>query len=262
MQFDEFNKEIIQTLVKSKVIGSTIIFFDTTESTMDEARYLARNNYPEGAIVVANQQTSGRGRFERAWISPPDVNLYMSIVLRPKAEHINQMAMMSSLALAKIITNVVKNKRISIKWPNDVKIDNKKVAGILIESYFGSDAQSSHSIIGIGINVNFDTEQNPDIANLATSILNETGGIFPRAKLLQMVLSEMENLYLDVTNDKPIIEDWLSFLDTVGNRVEIKWGESRYEGHAESVDKDGSLLLRLDDGSVKVLPAGEVTLRN
>ena len=262
MPFDEFNKEIIQALLRPRVFGSTIMFFDTIESTMDEARSLAKNGCEEGVLVVANQQTSGRGRFERVWISPPDVNLYMSIVLRPKAEHLHQMAMMSSLALAKIITIAVKNKRVSVKWPNDVRINNKKVAGILIESYFGNDAQPNYSIIGVGVNVNFDTEQNPDIANLATSILNETGGAFPRAKLLQMVLSEMENLYLDVINDKPIIEDWLSFLDTIGNRIEIKWGESRYEGYAENVDKHGSLLLRLDDGSIKILPAGEVSLRN
>ena len=261
MSYDHLSEEIIKDGLSTSLLGRRVVYFRITESTMDDARTAAQDNAPEGTLVVAEEQTVGRGRFQRTWVSPPGVNLYFSLLLRPGPDHASQLTMMASLALARVLCRLAQESgEVTIKWPNDVRMGGKKIAGILVESSLANEGTDSFSIIGMGVNINFDPGEYPDISDIATSLQRELGHPIPRLHLLTAIMGEMEELYLAIKQGGSVREEWASFLDTLGNQVRVAWGEQVYEGYAQSVDEDGSLVLRLSDGSLQTLAAGEVTL--
>ena len=259
---DPLSSEIVLKALRTSILGSRVDFFPTTTSTMDEARRAALDGAPEGTLALAEEQTQGRGRFQRTWVSPPGANLLFSLVLRPGLEASSQLSMMSSLALATALGRLVPTpSQVSIKWPNDVRVGGRKIGGILIEgSASAAEGSKGFAIVGMGVNVNFDPGDYPEIRDIATSLRRELGHPFPRLDLLTAVLEEMESLYVGITKGDSVRERWASLLDTVGRRIQVASGDAVYEGYAEGVDNDGSLLMRRDDGSVQVLAAGEVTL--
>jgi BirA family biotin operon repressor/biotin-[acetyl-CoA-carboxylase] ligase len=262
MPSDHLSEEIIKSGLSTSLLGRPVIHFRTIGSTMDEARKAALDNAPEGTLVVAEEQTAGRGRFQRTWVSPPDVNLYFSLILRPGPDYASQMTMMASLALAKAIRRLAtENTRITIKWPNDVHISRRKIGGILIESSLAEQGRLNFSIVGMGVNVNFDPVEYPDIKDVATSLQRELGYPVPRLHILRAIMEEMEDLYQAIRQGGSVREEWALLLDTLGHQVRVAWGEQVVEGYAQGVDEDGSLVLRLPDGSLQTLAAGEVTLR-
>jgi len=229
---------------------------------MDDARKAAYDNAPEGTLVVAEEQTVGRGRFQRTWVSPPGGNIYLSLLLRPGPYYASQLTMMASLALVRAIRRTIPDKtNVTIKWPNDVRISGMKIAGILVESSLALEGTDNFSIIGMGVNVNFDPGEYPDIKDTATSIQRELGYPIQRVQLLGAIMEEMEELYLFIKQGGSVREEWASLLDTIGHKVRVAWGDQVYEGYAQGVDDDGGLVLRLADGSIQALAAGEVTLR-
>ncbi len=259
---DHLSEEIIKGGLSTSLLGRRVAYLRTTGSTMDEARKAALDNAPEGTLVVAEEQTAGRGRFQRTWVSPPGVNLYFSLILRPGPDHASQLTMMASLALARALRRLTpETTQITIKWPNDVRMGGKKIGGILIESSLAEEGPHNFSIIGMGVNVNFDPGEYPDIKDIATSLQRELGHPVPRVQLLRAIMEEMEELYSAIKQGGSVREEWSSLLDTLGHQVRVAWGEQVYEGYAQGVDEDGGLLLRLSDGSLQTLAAGEVTLR-
>jgi BirA family biotin operon repressor/biotin-[acetyl-CoA-carboxylase] ligase len=258
---DHLDEESIKRCLSTSILGCRIAYLHTTGSTMDDARKAAQDNAPEGTLVVAEEQTVGRGRFQRTWVSPPGGNIYLSLLLRPGLDYASQLTMMASLALVRAIRRIIMDKsEVTIKWPNDVRIGGMKIAGILVESSLALEGTDNFSIIGMGVNVNFDPGEYVDIKDTATSIQRELGHPIPRVQLLRAIMEEIEGLYMSIKQGGSVREEWASLLDTLGHQVRVAWGEQVYEGYAQGVDDDGGLVLRLADGSLQALAAGEVTL--
>ena len=259
---DPIDSESIRAGLTTTVMGCRVDYLPSTRSTMDDARRAAAEGAPDGTLIVADEQSAGRGRFQRIWVSPPGVNLYLSLLLRPSPEVASQLSMMAPLALARALRRVAAGRggAVTIKWPNDVRMGGRKIGGILIESSLGQDGAEGFSIVGIGVNVNFDPADHPEIRDIATGLLGELGRHVPRVELLSALMEETEELYLALGQGISVREEWALLLDTLGQRVRVTWGDTVYEGIAEGVDDGGGLLLRLADGGIVSLSAGEVTL--
>ena len=258
-------KSIVSVMLRqglyTRVIGRRVVHFQRLSSTMDEAAREARQGAEDGTVIVAEAQTAGRGRFQRSWVSDAG-NLYLSIVLRPSLQVLPYVSIMSGVAVARAIRKAT-GLRPTIKWPNDVRIHGKKVCGILVENAIRGD-NVDYAVVGIGVNVGFDPTTVEELSDIAISLNAAAGKPVDRPTLLTYLLQEMDNLYIALRQAhepaaQDIIEDWRSLLDTLGTQVEVRWGPEVYSGCAQDVDGLGNLLLRLADGSVATLPAGEVT---
>ncbi len=223
---------------------------------MDVARAEAIAGAPHGAVVFAEEQTAGRGRFGRRWVSPAGKNLYLTIILRPDAGRLRGLSMVVPLALCRAIESVTPLRPV-IKWPNDVLVDGRKLAGVLIEGE-SSGGELLYALAGIGLNVN-DPIDDPEIAGIATSLSRETSEETPREKVLAALLNELEGAYGASPAD--LHSEWRSRIATLGQSVRLTFRDEVYEGTAEDVDDEGSLILRLADGTQKTFEAGEVSLR-
>jgi len=241
----------------TRFVGQRVIYYPSLTSTMEVAKQEARLGAVEGTVIVAGEQTIGRGRRKRAWLSPKG-NIALSIILYPSADYLPNLIMLSSLAVVYSIESITGLKP-QLKWPNDALIKGKKVCGILIESGVRR-SKVDYAVIGIGINTNLRLVDFPEIS--ATSLSGELGREVPCLDLIRRLLVEVEKLYLALLSGEPIYEQWRDRLVTLGRRVQVNWGKTRYEGIAESVARDGSLLLRCSDGSLAKIVAGDVTLRN
>ena len=245
--------------LETRFVGQRVIYYPTLTSTMEVARQEAQQGTAEGTVIIADQQTAGKGRMERVWLSPRG-NIAVSIILYPSLAHLPSLIMLASLAVVHGIEAATGLKS-QIKWPNDVLIDGKKVCGILIES----DVQGNtvnYTIIGIGINVNLRLADFPEILPIATSLSDELRRDVSRLSVIRCLLVEMERLYLALSAGGSIYPEWRDSLVTLGKRVRATTGDTVYEGVAESVDRDGSLLLRGLDGSLTRIVVGDVTLRD
>jgi BirA family biotin operon repressor/biotin-[acetyl-CoA-carboxylase] ligase len=263
----------------TRVVGNRIAYFRHLSSTMDEAVRRAQEGVKEGAVILAEEQTAGRGRFGRAWVSQPG-NLYLSIVLRPSLQALQYLSLLSGVAVLRAIRKTT-GLEPTIKWPNDLRLGSRKVCGILVENAV-QDNSVQYAIVGIGINVSIAPSTSYGLANIATSLNAESGREIDRGILLKNLLHEMDSIYLplrlqstpalqqdrnDVTGPAMLgpgleqaVNEWRDHLETLGTHVEVRWHDDLYTGFAEDVDKVGNLMLRQGDGTLSVLPAGEVTL--
>jgi len=221
------------------------------------ARQEARRGALEGTAVVADEQTAGRGRLKRTWLSPKG-SLALSVILYPSLANLPSLIMLASLAVVHAI-EAVTGLWSQIKWPNDVLVGGRKVCGILIESSVRGKVVD-YAVIGIGINVNLRLADFPEIESMATSLSDELGSPVPRLGLVRRLLVEMERLYLALQAGGSVYEEWRDRLVTLGQRVRVKSWASVYEGVAESVGRDGSLHLRHPDGRLSKIVAGDATL--
>lgn len=253
----ELNPARVSRALSHRVIGSRIVHHRIVGSTMDEARDLAESGEPEGVVVATEEQSAGRGRFDRVWVSPRSQNLHLTALLRPTAAQLPFVNMAATLATAHAASRFC-DAQATVKWPNDVRVGGRKIAGILIETA-ASDRGLAYALVGIGLNVNFDPADHPEIADLATSIRRETGRPTDRSAVLETLLARFDDLYAEVRRGKSLTARWAAALDTLGRRVRLDWQGSEVEGLAESVDERGNLVLRLADGSAFTAVAGEVT---
>lgn len=245
--------------LRTRYIGRNIIYLPIATSTMDIAKEESHRRAPEGTIALADEQTKGRGRMGRKWHTPPGQGILVSLLLRPDDLSMPQLNMLSALAVARSIEKVTGLKP-SIKWPNDIILEGKKVSGILIESEVEEERVTS-AVVGIGINVNMDPQDFPDIATTATSLKMLLQETVSREKLLLAFLEEMESLYQSLRHGDNIPRLWRSRLNTLGRNVRILSGDTEDAGYAEGVEDDGTLLLRHPDGTLVRYIAGEVSLR-
>ncbi len=256
---DSLSPATITSNLGTRFIGQRVIYYPSLMSTMDVARREAQQQAAEGTVVIADEQTAGRGRGKRVWLSPKG-SISLSIVLYPDAVSLPFLIMLASLAVVHSIEAVTGLKS-QVKWPNDVLINGRKVCGILIESDVRKNIVG-YAIIGIGVNVNFRLCDFPEISPIATSLSDELGRGVSRLDIIRQLLVEIERLYLILQAGGSIYDEWRDSLVTLGKRVRVKWGKIMYEGIAESVTRDGSLLLRRSDGSLTKVVAGDVTLRD
>lgn len=253
----DLNIAALESALAHRIVGGRILHYDCIGSTMDEARRLIQQGAAEGAVVIAEEQTAGRGRFNRSWVSPRSENLSFSVVLMPTASQLPYMNMAATLSVAQTLADCG-GLQPTIKWPNDVRIDGRKICGILIETAIESD-QTVCAIIGIGLNINFDPSMYAEIAHTSTSLYCETGRKHNRTPVLQSLLEHLDDEYRTVRQGGSLTHRWASQLDTLGRKVQLKWQGGVIEGVAESVDERGNLLVRQDDGSLYTAAAGEVT---
>ncbi len=247
----------IQADLACSVVGRRIHYYQVVGSTMDIARDLAHDGEREGAVVIAEEQNKGRGRFDRAWVSPPGLNLYMTALLRPEPEQLPYMNMAAALAVFDTVAQFAQLPP-ATKWPNDIRIGGKKLSGILIETEFDGD-RLAHALVGIGLNVNLDVSGYPEIADTATSLRSAAGREFDRSDVLHSLLKNLDAWYARVKAGKSLTKDWAATLETLGKQVELRWREQVVEGLAESVDEQGNLTLLRPDGDRVTVVAGEVT---
>lgn len=252
----------IQALLHNKLIGTKIFAFNQLSSTNDSIRRLARNHEAEGAVVIADAQTRGRGRHRREWLSPPGKGLWLSVLLRPTVyqSRLGLISLLSALAVAESIAKET-GIETQLKWPNDVLLNSKKVCGILIESESQNGSPACLSL-GIGINVNQTANDFPEaIRNRATSLFLEAGRRYSRAQLLVSVLHELEKFYQLFLNGRHelIRTAWMKRCVHLNQQVKIVCGNLILVGAFEEIDRAGEIILRTNEGEVRRLQAGEVT---
>ena len=257
----------VQSALKTHAIGHPICYYPVVGSTMDEARRLAEQGMPEGTVVLADEQTAGRGRFQRNWWAPAGSSLLLSLVFRPPfpPRRAHQLTMVCSLAVCDAIASVT-GMRAAVKWPNDVLIGGRKVCGILAELDLGDGVHGSDvfrfAVVGIGVNVNVDLRHAPCLMAPATSLAMETRHSVSRVDLLVALLAGIEERYLALCAGRSCTQEWAGRLDTLGQRVQVCDGTERLYGLAAGVEENGALLLWLADGSTRRVLAGDVTLRS
>ena len=254
----ELSAAAITAGLKTTLIGQKINYYHSLPSTMDAARREILHGAAAGTVIIAGEQTKGRGRRQRTWLTPAG-NIALSIILYPDIKALPYLIMIASLAAAQSIETDTGVKT-QIKWPNDILIDGMKVCGILSENEVKGN-KISFSIIGIGINIDLNVADYAEIADTAASLKSEPGKGDLRVQLIRSLLNEFERLYLQLPDGKSIFEAWRERLVTLGQKVKATTGNQIIEGTAESVDANGALAIRQSDGMLTKVVAGDVTLR-
>lgn len=251
----------IKPILKTKWIGKTIHYFHTLDSTNSKAYQLALNGAEEGELVIAELQEKGRGRIERQWFSPPHLNLYLSVILRPNIppHQASLITLMAAVATADAIQNFSGLFPL-IKWPNDILLRDRKVAGLLNE--IRSETDRIHFVIlGIGVNLNMGEKVLPkEIRAIATSLMIEMGRTISRKTFFQSLLLELERWYtifLKQGSDV-ILKAWRDRAQIEGRRVKVTSFGETLVGMAVDIDSDGALILETEGGRRKRIVAGDV----
>lgn len=242
--------------LRKGTFGKDLYYFEKLESTNVTAGELAQQNAAEGTVVLANEQTGGKGRMDRAWFSPPDLNLYFSVILRPDSLRLHYLPFLAALSLHDTLKHLGVDA--DIKWPNDVLVEGKKLSGILMQT---STEQSGlrYAILGMGINVNI--PQFPaELAETATSMAIEMDAHIARESVLASVLLEFERPYakmndLEWTDLCSELERSSTYLR--GCPVRVKEHDRILEGTTAGLDEFGGLILETAQGD-KIVYAGDV----
>ncbi len=245
----------------TEILGGEIISYAQTSSTNDVALDLAAKGMREGTLVVAENQTDGRGRRKRKWLSPTGTSVLASIILRPTimARETHIITLISAAAVAQAIRSVTKLPA-AIKWPNDVIIGGKKVSGVLTEMRTERE-RVKFLVVGIGVTANIPRSRLPaEIRNNATSLSAELGRNVSRIGLLQEILRQLEQRYVRLKNHRidDLMDDWKSMSATIGCQVQVNLSRRIVRGYAVDIDKTGALLVRVDTEHILRITADDV----
>jgi BirA family biotin operon repressor/biotin-[acetyl-CoA-carboxylase] ligase len=224
---------------------------------MDIARELAADPTAHGAVVLADEQTAGRGRRGRPFYSPPGDNLYFTVVLRVAPVQASVLTLAVPLAAVEGVRIYCPSA--AIKWPNDVWIGERKCCGMLIDAE--SNGAEITALVGIGINVNGDPGQNPELAGIATSLALARGDVIPREILIAAVLNNLESNLAEAPES--LVDRYRQASNTVGRMVRVApTAGPAFEGFAEDIDARGALVVRRTDGAIVAVEAADVSLRH
>jgi len=257
------NIENIRKLLISGIVGKNLIYYETVKSTNSLLFELADNNLEDGSVLIADTQTGGKGRLGRSWFSPKGVNLYFSVLLRPEVSPQNSavFTFLASLALAETLDEL--NISCRIKWPNDILIGNKKVAGVLTE--MKNDGNSLNFIvIGIGLNINLSKELIDDnlkvISDSVTSLSIESGRNLNREEIAAKVIINLDKYYLKFINEgiNSIVAAWVTRWGMLNENVSVKVDKEIINGIARKVDTYGYLYIEDADGRLNKIIAGDL----
>lgn len=259
---DKLILEEIDGALTTKFIGRNIYHYYSIESTNSRAKEVAIED-EEGTLVMAEEQTAGKGRLDRKWLSPLGKGIWMSVVLKPNINpmKLSPIALLGAAAIYKALKNIGVDSQ--IKWPNDIIINGKKVAGILTESNVELN-MIKYVVMGIGINVNLEPEDIPEeLKSKATSIKIEENRSIYRRDLLVNLLDELEKLYLDfkVNGDiSAVIEICRENSATIGKKVKVTRGGREKIGTALDINENGEVMVEFTDGHVEAIFSGEVAV--
>lgn len=261
---DLFSKVEIESKIETNWVGRNIIFHKETSSTNIDAKELAEKGEAAGTVVVADMQTAGRGRRGRGWLSPAGKDIYMTVVLRPQCrpEKASVLTLVMALAVLKAVSEQIPQK-CSIKWPNDIVVNGKKICGILTEMSAELDG-IHYVVIGTGINVNqeFLAEE---IQETATALRIECGHQVNRATLVARTLYYLEKYYAIFEENwdfSGLVNEYNQFLVNRDREVCVLDPKGAYEGTARGINENGELLVeRKSDGELVQVYAGEVSVR-
>jgi BirA family transcriptional regulator, biotin operon repressor / biotin---[acetyl-CoA-carboxylase] ligase len=249
----------IEEKLNTRFLGRKIYYLERCPSTMDIAMQLASDNPAEGTLVLAEAQTRGRGRLGRHWVSVKYKGLYLTVILRPKIT-LAQSAVLTFLAAVSVCeaVKIVAGIDASIKWPNDILVNNRKLAGILTEIEAEPD-RVNFVFIGIGLNVNNEAKELLKGA-VSLKVASPSQQRFSRVELLQELLRRIEDNYLlfQKKNSALILDKWKTLNVTLGKKVKISSGKEHVEGVALDIAADGALLVRRESGKIQKFMSGDV----
>ena len=262
---ERLSVENIEKGLTTAFMGRKIAYYRSIGSTNDVVKALAAQGAPEGTLVIADEQTAGKGRLGRRWLAPPGTSLLMSLLFRPHflaPYQAQRLTMICSLAVVEAI-EALTGLTAAIKWPNDIVVQGKKAGGILTE--LGSSGEHlDYAVVGLGLNVTLDfgaVEAMAELATTATSLSQELGREVSRLALLWGILENVEGRYQRLGAGELPHDEWTSHLVTLHNYIVVDTPQGIVEGWAESVDADGALILRTHRDERQRILAGDVTLR-
>lgn len=262
--------EEIESRLDTEIMGRCCVCYEETDSTNTRAKQLAEEGKPHGTLVCAERQTGGKGRRGRAWSSPSGEAIYMTLLLKPQIQpaHASMLTLVMGLAAAKACNEVLSCKlgenapKVQVKWPNDLVLEGRKLAGILTEMSAEVD-YINYLVIGIGINVNMRSFPE-EIADKANSLYMASGQTFSRAELVVCCMKYFEECYgrFAASEDlRNLREDYESLLINKGEQVRVLDPGHEYIGKALGINERGELLVEREDGQITTVYAGEVSVR-
>ncbi|WP_309118625.1 biotin--[acetyl-CoA-carboxylase] ligase [Paenibacillus sp.] len=260
---DKYRLDELMQRLSGTAFGKSVKLYDVVESTQNAVHEALLAGAPEGALVLAEGQSAGRGRFGRVWFSPPGKGIYASFLLKPNVPLAvaPQMTLLISVALCRAIRKET-GANATIKWPNDILIDGRKVCGILVETMLEADVVKA-MIAGVGITANVRRDELPEeLRDRATSLLEATGAPVSREAIVGSFFEQLEWLYDAYRKEGfgPVRTLWEALTSTLHGRVRISTPQGVSEGVAEGITEEGALLVRDDEGRVHTMYSGDLTV--
>lgn len=258
---NKISENTISWGIETDWLGKTIVHKKTTDTTQKDAHNLALDGAKHGTVVIADEQTAGKGRLERTWYSHEGQGIWMSMILRPNILPFlaPQLTLLTATVLAQVFDEICGIKP-QIKWPNDILINNKKVAGILTEMQAEQDSVL-YVIIGIGINVNqASADMEKEIEKRATSLNLETGKQWEMVPLIQQILQTFEDKYDHYLHNgfNDIKIDWENYGFRLNERLQIVTGKETWTATFLGIAEDGALLAQKDNGDIEKVYSAEI----
>jgi len=247
---------LIPERVYSAVAPRPVRFYERVDSTNELALEWLRQGAETGSVIIADEQVKGRGRLGRAWYTPPGTALILSVILRPASSEIQQLTMLGAVAICELLEHIGAPD-VGIKWPNDVQLLGRKVSGILPEVVW-SGRHVDGAVLGMGINVRIDFAGTA-LADRAISIEPVLGRLIDRLDALVYLLNRIDE-WTPQLGTKALFDAWRERLNMLGRRVTVVGADGMLTGWAETVDEDGALRVKTDDGTIHRVIAGDVVL--
>jgi BirA family transcriptional regulator, biotin operon repressor / biotin---[acetyl-CoA-carboxylase] ligase len=262
---DSLQPQEMKGNITTEVIGRNLKFFEQVDSTNLYAKRIAEDGFLDGTVILADEQLNGRGRMGRTWVSPKGSGIWMTIMLKPKINpaDASKVTLLAACAVCKAIEEV-SGLYAKIKWPNDIVINGKKLCGILTEMSAEID-EINYLIIGIGVNVNTDLEDFPkELQPIATSIKIEKGEVVIRKELAAAIINNFERYYkgfIKTGSIKGYMNEYKEKSVVLGKEVRVTSSTLELQGTVVDISEEGQLQLKLEDGSIKDIISGEVSVR-
>lgn len=258
---EPFNIETLTKALENFKLKHPIEFFNSVDSTNEKAYDLAKKDCTDKTVVISDHQKNGKGRVGRKWSSPKGKNLYFSIVLKPTISPMEaqNITLAAGVALADTITQVCPTINPALKWPNDVLVDGKKIAGILTEMNSESD-RVNFIIIGIGVNLNSHIKTDSiDVTATAASLKELTGEPINRSLFTATLIKNLDKIYEDFLKgeNKKILERWSKYFNLVGETITVK-GPPSITGKCLGIDENGALLVKTTNGKTEKITFGDL----
>lgn len=261
---DRLIPEEIMKELKTKIIGSTIVIYEQTTSTMDIAKKVAKTGFKNGMVIFTEEQTHGRGRTGHSWSCQKYKGLLLTILIRHtiQPDHLCLLTGTMAISITETIREILKLPAI-IKWPNDILIHGKKVGGVLVELEKGSKRQSIF-LIGIGVNVNTDERELPKQTRLpATSLAIEKKELINRNSFATALLQDIDKWYLILKDEhyRYITERWKELCITIGKKLTIMDSDKEYTGTVINISNNGGLMMKLENGEIRIFRGEHATIK-